>query len=249
MFSWFSRFTSKDSSSEQSSSSSRKDKEEYLDVEEDVDMFNEFGTFEQNILVVAGKKENDTVTRMIRTFSALYGVGHHFYPGNMELRKEAECKNDGIETLDYSRDVMEGILLSRKASLESYDIPPSILIYDKCVSQDDPVYKSIIANNKENRFTTMTIVSEMTDIDVNIMKKIDVFIICKERDRSKLSKRCKVMWEKNFSKLVTFGNFERSVMSAVGSMRVCVVSVNGIQMIKFGKNESKITNVCVFTGV
>ena len=210
-------------------------------------IYERFGTMENNILVVAGRKEKETLARMIDTFERLYGQGYHFYPGTANFL--SGNNSTGVTPVDYERSVLDHILISQKAALENYDVPPSILVFDKCIGLNDATYRKVITDNKEYRYSTMTIVNDINDIDVRLMTKMDIIILCKDRDKSKMKTRCRSIWERRFSKKVTFEQFHCCITTAVGPMKASVITADGMHMMKFGRNDSSLIDVCAFPNV
>lgn len=216
-------------------------------IEESYSIYDRFGSMETNILVVAGRKERETVSRMIATFENLYTQGYHFYPGTCSLLKEnSHSQLDHIIPMDYERSALDHIVISQKAALENYDIPPTMLVFEKCVGTDDATYRRVILHNKDYRFSTMTIVNEMSDIDSKLLSKMDVIILCKDRNKSKMMSRCRSIWERRFSKRVTFEQFHCCIATAVGSMKAGVITADGMHMMKFGRTDSSLISVCAF---
>lgn len=242
MFSWFANFlrlnkghptNDVEASIEQESADNEKDAA-------NSDLFRSVVATETNILVIVPKKEKETVNRLIRTLSELFLGGHHFFPGNMALMK---CAEHPLIPLDYSRDALEQVVLTQKAQLETYDTPPTLLIFDKCVSQDDLTYRSVVQNNKEFRFTTLTVVSDACEIDHKLVNMMDIIILCKDRNKNKMLSRCRSIWERTLSKQIPFENFRDLLLSNVGSMKVVAVTTDGMTQIKFGKNDSSMSRL------
>ena len=204
-------------------------------------LFEHFGSSESNMLVVTGKKSNDTVTRLISTFASMYNGGVNFT--NCAISPSV----NGFENTQYLPEVLERTVLSQKAALDSYDVPPSLLIFDKCIGHDDAVYRDLITHNKEYRYSTLTIVSDINDIDVKLFAKMNVLIFLKDRNKVKMMSRLRSVWERQFAKKVGFEQFSACIMDAVGMMKVGVVTSEGMHMIKLGKADASLVNVCSFS--
>lgn len=208
------------------------------------EMMDKFGACELNILMIAGKKKRETVTRWIKSISALYDNGYHFYPGTRNLHTEQDVSK--IEKIDYERSALDNVILSQKATLDQYDTPPTLLVFDRCMSTNDPSYRKVITDNKGLRFTTLTVVSDTREIDQRLVNKMDILIFCKDRNKDKMSSRWRSVWEKRFSSKVSFEKFHCCLTTSVGSMKAGVITNEGIHMLKFSRNGSTITNICAF---
>ena len=246
MFSWLNRIFSQQGCSDvhlgNESNENQSTSRQMSEVELEDDFYEKFGINEMNILVVANRKEKETLSRMTKCFSEIFGGGYHFFPGTAQMKTESST----IKNVDYFKDVLEGVILSQKAALEGYDVPPTLLIFDKCVGKDDSAYRKVITENRSLRFTTLTVVTDPNDIDQRLLNKMDMMIVCKDRNKQKMQSRCRSFWEKKFSKIVGYEKFSCCINNSLGSMKVSVINHEGIDMIKFGKNGPEFTNVCKF---
>lgn len=239
MFSWFSRLFKSNVPFE-----NHEERQSDVCTAVEDEMMDKFGSCELNILVVAGKKHAKTVSRLIQTICGLYDVGYHFHPGTKDLASTRMSSK--MMDLDYDRNALDQVILSQKVSLEGFDVPPTLLVFEKCTSTNDATYRKVITQNKILRFTTLTVVGDMHDIENRLVNKMDVVIFCKDKNKTKMFSRWRSIWEKRYSRHVPYEKFHCGMTTSIGSMRAGVITEEGIHMMKFGRRGSSLITVCAF---
>lgn len=236
MFSWFTGLRN-----QKVDSQSPVEEGKSKDDEKDTELFVRFGAAESNILVV-GAKRNALLERFFNSIIPMYPEKHFFVPGNAQMRKDDLVS----KYVDYERQELDEVLLSQKVSLETYELPPVLLIFEKCVKKGDPTYREVIMKNKEYRFTTVTVVNDVADIDAKLLKKMDMIIFCKDRNRGKMASISRSIWEKKVAKNVPYEKFFSLLMSSIGAMKAGILTKEGLHMMKLGKDSASFTTICEF---
>jgi len=244
MFSWFSFLPPTWSSSHRDGNDADSGRKNF-DSADDVYEF----VAECNMLVIADKKENKTVSRLIESIMNLHSTTHHFRSGFTNANVDDDGDDDGRHNDDggaaapYSAEKLDAIVLSQKASLEKYEVPPSLIVLDRCTTSRDSSYRSLIAKNKKHRFTTLTVVSDIDEIDDRLAKSMDAIILCKLKDRVRMTSICRSLWQRKFAKNIGFDRFYESVKNAVGFMKVGVITRDGLRSMKLKKNDTCLVRV------
>ena len=202
-----------------------------------------FSGQEQNVVLVANKKDKESVTRFVRSISNLFPSGGvHFtneglsYVGKLNRLKEQS----------YSIENVGSTLLTQKAALESYDAPPSLIIFDACPVASDQFFAEIVSTNEKLRYTSITIVSDVSELNKHLLSKMNAIVFFKERNKVKLSSRNRSIWEKRFKNRITFEQFHCCVVDGTGAMKASMISDEGMYVLKLGKTGVNMINVCAF---
>lgn len=197
-----------------------------------------FGVSEVNVLVIADKKDRDLANKTVESLKALYSEGVHFVGGISTFEKKAtdtSQTNETIERKQYSDGSdLETVLLNQKSSLESFDSPPILLVFDRCEMANDDVYKNILVDNKKLRFSTITVLSEVYDkVTLSLM---DYIILVKDKNKTKCAIQQRIVWDNMYKDHLLFIDFEKLIHDNWGSTNTILLKKDSINILKINKN-------------
>jgi len=151
-----------------------------------------------------------------------------------------------MKSVAFTSQNLGEILLNQKAALESFDIPTSLLIFDNCSLTSDYFYNEIITDNTKLRYTTITIVEDLSELNNHQFSKMGTFIFFKERNKVKQENRNRSIWERRFKNDITFQQFHCCIIDGTGAMKASMIMKDGMYALKLGKTSTSIMNVCAF---
>jgi hypothetical protein len=194
---------------------------------------------ESNILVLAGRKNDREVARFLDKVLEKFKHGRTF-SGSLE-------RLERLETDEH----LESYLLSHKAALESFDLPPQLLVLDRCNISGNSAYREIITRNKKLRLTTVTVVKNLMDLERNLIPKMDIVLLFKEKNRNRKSQEStlKSIWEYKYKERTSLENFNLCLMESldnVGMFFASMITKEGVCKLKLGKEGTMTTRICSF---
>lgn len=214
------------------------------DLEKKDDPMSILNVSESNILVIAGRKNEQAVERFINRVLGKFDSGTVFRGPRLNFNKDAA--HGDLKEVEFTPTDLDSYLLSQKVSLESFDRPPSILVYDRCSVAGNPSYKETIEKNKKLRLTTLTVVSDIMEIERNLLNKMDIIIMFKEKNKVRQKSMLRSIWERKYKKVVTFEKFNGCLLDNLGPMKASLISKEGMYAVKLAKDGVVVTRVCAF---
>ena len=137
-------------------------------------------------------------------------------------------------------------LLKQKAALEGYETPTALVVFDGCPVLRDQNYAEIISDCEKLRYTTVTVVQDVTEINTHLLSKMNILVFFKDRNKAKQNSRNRSIWERKYKNLVAFDQFHTCILDGTGAMKASMATSEGMFVLKLGRNGIKMSNVCAF---
>jgi hypothetical protein len=192
---------------------------------------------DKNILVFCGTKNSTGVSRLVNHMAKTVGKGFYLSNGAISVCC-AETVHKHLEKVEHSDESLENILRKQRAALETYNLPPTLMVFDRITAfKNDENVEQIVKDNKELAYTNVFIVSDLCEFPKSYLKHVDAFIFFREKNHRKELARNQAIWDMRYKDKLPFDKFNCAATSDLGAIKANMISDDVVFHMRLALND------------